>query len=312
MENKKKSVFTNPIAVVMLSLLACLLWGSAFPSIKTGYRLFNITSNQTFTQLLFAGSRFFLAGVLITLYAIIKNKGFLKLNKHQITNVMKLSSFQTIMQYVFFYIGLAHASATNSSIISATGAFATIIMSSLIFKTDKMTLKKLAGCIIGFTGVLFIIIPSSKVSGSFNIIGEGFILISTLTSAYSAIMIKKFSKDINPIFLCGYQFLFGGAMIIIVSYLAGGRINNCTLGGTGILLYLASLSAVAYTLWSVLLKYNEVSHISIFQFTVPIFGVLLSSFILSNESLTGFTVIALILVSSGIILVNRAKPKKNI
>jgi len=307
--NKEHSdnFFSKPLVVCMGALIACILWGSAFPSIKIGYATFNISSSDTFSQLLFAGIRFFLAGILIIAYASISNKGLLKLSKNQTKKVFKLSCLQTIMQYVFFYMGLANASGSNSSIITAAGAFLTIILSSICFKTDKITIQKLIGCIVGFVGVLFIIIPSAKLSGIVNLKGEGFILISTLSGAYSAIMIKNYSKEINPVFLCGYQFLFGGLIIILASLALGGHISNWSLNGIAVLLYLAFLSAIAYTLWTVLIKHNPVSHVSVFQFTVPIFGVILSSLFLANENINKFTIIALTLVSLGIILVNKSK-----
>lgn len=308
--DKNTNFFNKSIVVFIGAITTCLLWGSAFPAIKIGYNIFSIESADTFSQLLFAGIRFFLAGLMIVLYASISNRGLLKLNKSSSIKVIKLSCFQTILQYVFFYMGLAHASGSNCSIITAAGAFVTIILSSIFFKSDKLSFKKILGCMIGFIGVLFIIIPSAKLSGVVNLKGEGFILISTLSTAYSSIMIKKYSSEINPVFLCGYQFTFGGLVIIIASLALGGKIHNWSAQGLMILIYLAFLSAVAYTIWTVLIKHNPVSHVTIFQFTVPIFGVILSSLFLSNENITYYTFIALALVSTGIILVNKSKNRK--
>ena len=46
---------------------------------------------------------------------------------------------------------------------------------------------------------------------------------------------------------------------------------------------LAALSAIAYTVWSVLLKYNPVSRIAPFMFLQPIFGVTLSLLLYGGE-----------------------------
>ena len=73
-----------------------------------------------------------------------------------------------------------------------------------------------------------------------------------------------------------------------------------------IILYLALLSACAYTLWGVLLKYNDVSKVSVFGFMTPVFGFLLSSLILKehmNQSVL-MSVISLVLVCLGILCVN--------
>ena len=69
--NEKKSktaLFLQKKPVVaILACFCCLLWGSAFPSIKIGYQLFHIDSADTGSQLLFAGYRFTLAGILVIL-----------------------------------------------------------------------------------------------------------------------------------------------------------------------------------------------------------------------------------------------------
>ena len=74
-----------------------------------------------------------------------------------------------------------------------------------------------------------------------------------------------------------------------------------------LLLYMAIISAVAYTLWGVLLKYNPVSRVSVFGFMNPVFGVLFSALILgeSAQALSIYALAALVLVSMGIYVVNK-------
>ena len=92
----------------------------------------------------------------------------------------------------------------------------------------------------------------------------------------------------------------------------GGHITKVTPSGIGLLVYLALVSAVAYTLWSLLLKYNPPSRIAVFGFMNPVFGVMLSALLLKEKgqafSLTGLT--SLILVCIGIYIVNRENPLK--
>ncbi len=76
-----------------------------------------------------------------------------------------------------------------------------------------------------------------------------------------------------------------------------------------LLLYLGFLSAVAYTLWGVLLKYNPVSRVTVFGFMNPVFGVILSAILLGEkgQAFNGSTLAALVLVCMGIYVVNREK-----
>ena len=71
----KEKIFTNKINIIIIAIICTFLWGSAFPAVKVGYELFNILSNDVGGKLIFAGYRFFLAGVLY--YNYYWNKIFL-------------------------------------------------------------------------------------------------------------------------------------------------------------------------------------------------------------------------------------------
>ena len=74
------------------------------------------------------------------------------------------------------------------------------------------------------------------------------------------------------------------------------------------LLYLAMVSAVAYSLWGMLLKYNPISKVAVFGFMNPVFGVILSALLLQEaDSLGVMCIAALGLVCVGIYIVNCKK-----
>ena len=72
---------------------------------------------------------------------------------------------------------------------------------------------------------------------------------------------------------------------------------------------MALISSVAYTLWGILLKHNPVSKVAIFNFLIPVMGVILSGIILNEKIFSATTITALILVSIGIYAVNMEKEK---
>lgn len=65
--NRKSTFLTTTMGVCLTAMVCCALWGSAFPCIKIGYQLFRIDGNDVSSQLLFAGYRFTLAGLLTNL-----------------------------------------------------------------------------------------------------------------------------------------------------------------------------------------------------------------------------------------------------
>lgn len=303
---ERSNVLENKIVVCLLAILCCLLWGSAFPSIKIGYRLFEIESSDVMSQILFAGTRFFLAGVLTIIFGSIIQRKMLYPRRDSLKMIGILSMFQTIIQYFFFYIGLAHSTGVKSSIINGMGTFFAILMASLVRKQEKLTSRKILGCIFGVIGVILVSLSGGDLGNGFAINGEGFILVSALSYAFSSVLIKEFSKKENPVTLSGYQFMLGGFVMMVVSLIAGGRLPFAGLPGVMLLIYMALISSVAYTLWGVLLKYNSVSSVTIYGFTNPIFGAILSAILLAEwSSLTYKHVIALVLVSMGIYVVNK-------
>ncbi len=298
-----KSVFQNPIIITLLALLCCALWGSATPFIKTGYKLMEVSGVPS--TILFAGVRFTLAGIItVAIYSIARRR-VLYPKASSVPKVLTVSVFQTVIQYIFFYIGLANTSGVKGTIASGSSAFFCVLIASLIFRQEKLTFKKILACVLGFAGI--VVVNLNGLELTMNFLGDGFVIFSTISYAFSSVLMKRFSKNEDPVVISGYQFIVGGIFMVVLGLCLGGNIKLTDVSGLLVLLYLAILSAVAYAVWGMLLKYNPVSRVSIFSFTTPIFGTLLSMIMLADEA-SGTQpinlVITLVLVSAGILLLN--------
>ena len=308
MKKNKEQLMQKTMVVWLGALLCCALWGSAFPCIKIGYQLFQIESEQTATQILFAGCRFALAGILaLVIGSLVKGK-ILVPKKQSYGKIVTLCMFQTVAQYVFFYIGLANTSGVKASIIEAVNVFVAIFIASLCFHQEKLTTRKVMGSIIGFLGVILVNLTGSEINTHFSFVGEGFIFLSTVAYAFSSVLMKSYSTEEDPVCLSGYQFLIGGLLMILFGVAMGGRMTVMTAGGAAMLIYLALVSAIAYSVWGILLKYNPISKVAVFGFMNPVFGVLLSAMLLKEYQMIGLmSIISLILVCLGIYIVNKEK-----
>lgn len=311
-ERKKRIDLTNMRAILLLAGICCFLWGSATPAIKIGYRLFGIDGADTASILLFAGSRFLLAGLLVIGYHSITKGHWIWPPKGSGRAIGHLALTQTVLQYVFFYVGLSHASGVHGAIITGTNVFFSILCASLVFRYEKLELRKITGCILGFLGIVIVNLSGSRAAEGTGIsfLGEGFVLLAQIFYALSGSLVKRYAKDFDVVTLSGYQFMAGGVILLLIGAAWGGALSR-TAGfwGIALLLYMGFLSAVAYTLWGVLLKYNPVSRVTIFGFMNPMFGVLLSALLLgeSSQALNLHTLAALLLVCLGIYVVNREK-----
>lgn len=301
--------YTNRKNIVVLAALCCFLWGSAYPAIKVGYSLFNIS--DVGGKLVFAGYRFTLAGVFLLFLDIIKNKRIMKFTKKQFGQVTILGLTQTTIQYIFFYVGMSYTTGVRGSIINGTGTFVSIILAHFIYKNDKLSFNKIIGCVIGFLGVVIVNLNGeSLVGSSFTFIGEGFIMLAAIIFAASAIYGKKITQSQEPSIVTGYQLLIGGLVLTILGIILGGSLKGFTIKSASLLSYMALLSSAAFTIWTQLLKYNKVGIISVFNFLIPVFGTLLSAIFLGENIFDIKILIALILVCCGIFLVYRVKKDK--
>ena len=302
----KSTLLQNKFIVCMLAVFCCLLWGSAFPSIKAGYEMFEIGAQDSVSQILFAGIRFLLAGVLTIIFGSLLQRKALFPKKTSWKMVCTLSVFQTMLQYFFFYIGLAHASGVKSSIINGMTTFFAILLACLVRKQEHLSSEKIIGCLLGTAGVIIVSLSGGSIGAGFALNGEGFILIAAVSYAISSVLIKEYSVKENPVTLSGYQFLIGGFVMMVVGFAAGGRIHLTRPIGILLIIYMALISSVAYSIWGILLKHNPVSTVTIYGLSNPIFGALLSAFFLAEwDKLSLRYVTALLLVSLGIYVVNR-------
>jgi drug/metabolite transporter (DMT)-like permease len=301
---KNKKIFTDKKIVAIVAIICCLLWGSAYPGVKSGYLLFNIEPMDIPSKILFAGYRFTIAGMILLIIAQLCGKNIFSLTKRNILDLSFLGILQTTVQYIFFYIGVANTTGVKGSIMNSTGTFFSVILAHYIYKNDKLTRKKTIGCILGFVGVIIVSFSSDLLNFSFSFIGEGFVIIAAFVFSVGAIYGKKLTKSMDVMVVTGYGLFIGGIILILLGFFYDGRIYNFTLASTSLLIYLALLSSVAFSLWNLLLKYNKVGSVSVYNFLTPIFGAILSAIFLGETILEIKNIVALVLVSLGIWIVN--------
>ena len=101
-------IFGTPVFAVLLAIFCNVLWGSAFPFIKLGYRLFAIDSADTASILCFAGVRFMIGAALVWLAGLALNHRPLPMPRGKtLASACGLGLWQTAAQYFFYYSAVA-------------------------------------------------------------------------------------------------------------------------------------------------------------------------------------------------------------
>lgn len=301
---EKNFLQRGPI-IILLALFCTILWGTAYPAVKIGYELFAIDSANDFGKLLFAGLRFTLAGLMTLAVSVILQKKLVIPQRQHWRGIALLGLVQTTGQYIFFYLGLSNTTGVKGSILYALATFFVVIFAHFLFPDDKMNLQKILGCCIGFVGVLLITFDGTGLGGGFTFTGEGFIMLSTLSSALGALISRSVAQGQDPVVVTGYQLTGGGLILIFIGLIGHGYFDSVTAPGILLLLYMAFLSAAAFTVWTMLLKYNPASKIAVYNFLIPIFGTTFSVMFLNESIFNLRSLLALILACAGIYIVNK-------
>lgn len=299
------TIFTRREILFLCATLCTLLWGSSYPTIKSGYAMLEIARDNIPAQMLFAGYRFLLAGVFLLLLAKLSGKSVAVSSIAHWRKISILGLTQTTIQYVFFYIGLAHTTGVKASILNATGTFFSVLLAHFIYRNDRLTHSKVLGCLVGFIGVLVVNVNKGALDFDVSMQGEGFIVLAALTLAAASIYGKRISQHMDVLIMTAWQLAIGGVALMALGWSMGGTLGNFNWQSTLLLIYLALLSSTAFALWGTLLKYNPVGMVTAFNFLVPVFGVMLSAIFLGESIMEWKYLVALILVCGGIFLVTR-------
>jgi drug/metabolite transporter (DMT)-like permease len=300
------SFFARPMVVVSLATLCCLLWGSAYPAIKGGYALLQVAQDDLGGKMLFAGWRFLLAGIVLLGFAWATGRRLGVRTGRDAAAVFVLGATQTALQYVFFYIGLAHATGVKSSIMNATGTFFSVLFAHFVYRHERLDHRKVLGCLVGFAGVLVVNVSPQLAQFDFTLLGEGFVVIAAFVLAAASIYGKRLSQRFDAVSMTGAQLAIGGAILLLVGQVAGGTLAHWSWEAVALMAYMVLLSAIAFTLWTVLLKHNSVALVAVFNFLIPVFGAVLSAIFLGESVLEWKNLLALVLVCGGIAMVTRA------
>lgn len=307
---KNDSIFKNKLYAGIFATICAILWGSAFPVLKLSYEALNILPVDTYGKIFLAGLRFFLASILLFFLIKLYLKEKLLIPKKYYKVIFILGLLQTSIMYFFFYNGLSYTTGIKGSILISSNNFFVVILAHFIYKNDKINHQKIIGLTTGFLGIILVNFDKLPFDTSFSIRGEGFLVFAAISGTFGTFLAKKLTKDIHPFKITAWQMLFGSLTLLLIGKVGMGSsklvFNSFS---TGLLIYASFLSATAFALWFMLLKYNKAGEITLYRFIIPISGSILSILFLPSENFTLNIFLGLLLVSIGIILINK-QPKK--
>lgn len=304
-KNNAVSIFQHPVWVVVFALTAAVAWGWAYPLIKLGFEAFSITSDMTGSKMLFAGIRFALSGLIVLAFARGAHRRLTVSGMGGWLYVLTFSLMNTTLHYACFYIGLSHSAGARAAVFNSLGVFMLVLLACAFFKTDRLSMRKVVGCAVGFAGVVVLNFGGGE-SGQFTLLGDGMIILNALCSALAGLMTRGLGRYTDVFVGTGYSLAIGGVLLVIPGLLMGGTLPQVTGTGLLILFLLIAISTIGFTLYNKLLSCNPVGKVAIFNSLIPVVGAVTSCLCLHEPFYIKY-VLAVLLSAGGIYIINRGK-----
>ena len=257
-----------------------------------------------------SGFRFMTAGILIILFVIItKGPRALKINKKQVINAMFIG---------FILIGLASpllgvsAQHISSGLIALLVAMTPIFIAILRFIFgDIPSLKTIIGIVVGFGGVIIVLVIPTVENNLFIII----CLVSNVIWAIGSFWSQRIELPESPLTTAAIQTFFGAICAILIGIFRGEDTStffNASESETWIaFLYISVMGAIAYSAYAFLLVNTPISLVATHAFVNPIIALFLGN-LLRNEKISTSIIVSGIVVVFGIALVIWGEKKKEL
>ncbi|MBU1633706.1 DMT family transporter [bacterium] len=289
-----------PTKYILLAILACLLWSTAFVSVKIGL--------QYAKPFGFAGIRFMISGLILLPFTggILRYFGIIRANFQRI---LILALIQTFIAYAFFYFGMTLVPGALAAIVIGASPLIFAVVAHVMMHDDKITLPKMVSMLIGFTGVAIIGVSRRpwQSAGLTEFIGIFILLAGSTSGAIGNVLVSKDGIRIPPLVLNSAQLFLGGLMLFIISLiLEGSPVKAYPLEYYIALIYLSILSAVAFSIWFYLLKKPgvKVSSLNLWKFIIPVLGAVIAWIVLPDEKPEISAIIGMVFVALSILSFN--------
>ena len=283
---------------IFWAIIACLLWSTAYAGIKIGL--------QYDTPLHFAGIRFIISGLMIFPFTV-KPALFLSMVREHWKIVFWVTFLQTLVNYIFFYLGLDLVPGALGAVIVGSQPLVTAVVAAMMNKAEHLTRRKIVTIIFGISGVILISAgrQAFKLGTAAELAGVFMILIANIGTATSNVMVSLRSKGINPFVLSSTSLFIGGIIIYLLSLIFEVRPQEPMPGEYwASLAWLSFMSAYAFSLWYKLLQrpHVRVSELNLWKFLIPVVGAILSWILVPGENPEWLTIAGMVIITTALIL----------
>ena len=280
------------------------VWGSTFLGIRIGV--------HEVPPLVFAGMRFFTAGVI--LYGWMRVKGTPSPTPSEWLSLSAIALLIFVMDYgLLFWAEQRVPSGVAAVILAIIPAF--MALSEIIFlRTQRLTIRLALALLVGMAGV-GVLISRSVSFGDVPVDTSGAIalVVASVSWALAAVLSRKLRLPESKVMSSGAQMLSGGFMLILAAALFGefkgfhpSSVSGAAWISLGYLIVAGSI--IGFTAYVWLLHHESPTKVGTYAYVNPVVAVLIGYF-LGGEALGARTIVGTLLVLVSVVVITTT-PKK--
>ena len=276
----------------------CVIWGLGLVMVKF--------ANAGLSPVLNAGLRSACAALLLFTLAMVRGQSLFTRDGTMRDGLLTGTVFA--IEFLFLYIGLTYTTASRGIIFLHCAPFVAAYGEHLFVPGHRLTSQRMLGLVAAFAGLVVALgdglwtgVSHTVLFGDFLcFVGGVFWGLTTVIIRAGTMRTASAEKTLL------YQLVVSAMVLLVWSFVSGeAHIGTLSPSVLWAFAYTVVLTVVVgYQTWFWLLRSYSAASLHAFTFLTPIFGVVAGYFIL-GEPLTIGTAIGLVLVASGIYLVNR-------
>jgi drug/metabolite transporter (DMT)-like permease len=276
----------------------CVLWGSTYIAIRIGV--------SDFPPLLFAGTRFLTAGLLVLLFS--RAKGYLfPVNRIEYIKLAVVGLLLLVGGTGLVVVVSRWVHSGMSALLISTIPLFMALLEVLVYKKSTLSVKGWVGLLTGFAGVVFLVI-SNNGTGAIDILGASLLLLAALSWAVGSIYSKSFQPTGSTFSHIGLHMLSGGIAFFIIGLALGEASRvHLTLKGVGAVLYLVVFgSIIAYSCYIYVLQKWPAAKAGTYAYVNPVVAIMLGALLL-KESISFSVVLSSVVILGSVYVVQTNK-----
>ena len=200
--------------------------------------------------------------------------------------------------------GEQYISSGLASLLQATMPLFTVMLAHFLATDEPITWRKVSGVLIGFLGVLALMIPDLREGLHSHVLGQLAVVASSLSYAAAALFARHRLRGHDALLSTTGQLTMGAVFMVPISLALSQPLHLApSLAATASWLALTFLgTVVAYLIYYALIDRTSATFVSTVTYVIPVYGLTLGAVVL-GEPVDGLLVVSLALILVGVLLV---------